>query len=81
MMKTETYFNKYGVIYGVSSKFDFGRWNHYLKVFDSFEKAIEWLYTEEYDFRERELCSKSEAIKLLGKKGFEESVKYNKEWR
>lgn len=67
-MTAAKYFKKVGKIYGVSSKYDFGKWNHQVYVFDNFEKATEWLNTEEYDFRERELMSKSAAQKLIGKK-------------
>ena len=55
-------------IYGVSSKFNFGEWEHVVYVFDNKELANEWLDTEEYDFRERELMTKTNAIKLVGKK-------------
>lgn len=67
-MTAAKYFEKTGKIYGVSSKYDFGEWNHQVYVFDDFEKANEWLNTEEYDFRERELMSKTAAQKLIGKK-------------
>lgn len=61
-------------IYGVSSKFDFGKWNHVVYVFDDMGKAEKWLYTEEYDFREREIMSKTAAIKLAGKKAVENAI-------
>lgn len=65
-MKTETYIKQTGIIYGVSSKYDFGKWNHVVYSFTTKEEAEQWLHTEEYDFRERELCSKSKAVKLAG---------------
>lgn len=71
-MKVEKYFEKNGRIYGVSSKYEFGRWNHIGYVFYSIEKAMKWLHTEEYNFRERELMSKTSAEKLCGKGYFEE---------
>ena len=55
-------------IYGVSSKYNFGYWEHYVVVFCNQEDAERWLNTEEYDFRERELMSKTAAIKLAGKR-------------
>lgn len=58
-------------IYGVSSKYDFGRWDHVVYVFENREIAEKWLYTEEYDFRERELMSKTAAIQLAGKEAVE----------
>lgn len=62
--------------YGVSSKFDFGRWNHVVYgPFETEEEAREWLHTEEYDFRERELMSKTAATKLAGKRAVEESIR------
>ena len=67
-MTARKYYEKTGKIYGVSSKYNFGTWDHQLHVFDDFDKATEWLNTEEYDFRERELMSKSAAQKLIGKK-------------
>ena len=65
-MKVEGYFKKNGFIYGVSSKYEFGRWHHYGYKFYDLEKAREWLETPEYDFRERELMSKSKAERLCG---------------
>lgn len=54
-------------IYGVSSKYEFGRWNHVVYgPFKNEKEANEWLNKEEYDFRERELMNESEAIKLAG---------------
>jgi len=61
-------------IYGVSSKFEFGTWNHRVCVFSDKETAERWLNTEEYDFRERELMTKTDAIKLAGKKAVESAV-------
>ena len=55
-------------IYGVSSKFDFGMWNHRVYEFNDKETADKWLNTEEADFRMRELMSKSAAMKLAGNK-------------
>lgn len=64
-MKIDTYFERTGEIYGVSSKYDF-EWSHVVYLFHNIEKADEWLNTEEYDFRERELMSKTAAIKIAG---------------
>lgn len=60
-MKPETYFKKYGCIYGISYKD--GEENGYSVRFTSLDDAREWLHTEEYDFRTRELCGKTEALK------------------
>lgn len=60
-MKVETYFKKNCCIYGVSEKFNFGRWVGYARKFDSLEEAEKWLNTEEGDFRERSLVSKTYA--------------------
>lgn len=60
-MNYKNYFNKNGYIYGVSTKYNFGRWTGYAKKFTNLEEAEKWLETEEYDFRERELCSKTRA--------------------
>lgn len=62
MKNAETYFKKNGFIWGLSTKYGFG-WEGYCIRFDDFEKALQWLETEEYDFRERELCSKTTAMK------------------
>lgn len=60
--------------YGVSSKFDFDRWDHVVYgPFSTEEEAQKWLYTGEYDFRERELMSKTAAIRLAGKKAVEDA--------
>ena len=61
-------------IYGISSKYSFGKWNHAVYVFNNKEEAETWLHTEEYDFRERELMTKTEAIKLVGKKAVENAI-------
>ena len=58
-MKVETYFKKNGFVYGVSEKFEFGKWHGYARKFDSLEDANKWLETEEYDFRVRSLTSKT----------------------
>ena len=55
--------------YGVSSKYKFGEWNHVVYgPFETEEQAQEWLYKEEYDFRERELMSKTAAIQMAGQR-------------
>ena len=55
------------MIIGISSKFDFGRWNHSVRVFETQQEAEKWLYTEEGDFRERELFEDvKEAVQLAG---------------
>lgn len=72
-MKTKTYIEKEGCIYGISSKFNNG-WEHKLYVFTDEEEAEKWLHTEEYDFRERELCTKTRAIELMGESRFNEAL-------
>lgn len=59
-MKVENYFKKNGVIYGISSVFKFGWWKCYVIKFDNLEKAQKWLNEPEGEFRERELCTKSQ---------------------
>lgn len=61
-------------IYGVSSKFGFGEWSHVVYVFDDKETAEKWLRTEEYDFRERELMTKTKAIQLAGRSAVENAT-------
>ena len=53
-------------IYGVSSKYEFGAWDHTVYHFKDMDTAEKWLHTEEYDFREREIMGKTAAIKLAG---------------
>lgn len=54
------------VAYGISTKYNFG-WEHYLVKFLSKEAAREWLNTEEYDFRTRELFfDYDEVVEELG---------------
>lgn len=62
-MKAETYFEKNGFIYGDSYKYEFGRWSHLVCKFTNLKEAYEWLHKEQYDFRTRELISKTEAIR------------------
>lgn len=71
-MKTTNYINAKGIIYGVSTN-QFG--DSYTVAFTDEGSAKKWLHTEEYDFRNRELCSETKAIKLSGKK----AVQYAKE--
>ena len=63
MKKKRKYFEKNGFIFGDSAKFSFGRWQHDITKFTSFEEAEKWLHTEQYDFKERELISKTTAKK------------------
>ena len=74
MKDYEKYFEKNAFIYGVSSKYNFGRWSHRVYRFTDMKSAEKWLRTEEYDFRERELCSKAKAISYAGKKAVEAAV-------
>ena len=53
-------------IYGVSSRFEFGMWNHRVYKFNDKETSEKWLNTEEAEFRMRELMTKTEATKLAG---------------
>ncbi|MBR1749903.1 MAG: hypothetical protein IJ740_03330 [Ruminococcus sp.] len=63
MYNARKYFEKNGFIFGDSVGFKFGMWSHKIVKFTSWEKAERWLHTEEYDFRERELISKTSAKK------------------
>ena len=55
------------MIIGISSKFDFGSWHHKVYTFENNEAAEKWIYTEEGDFRERELFEDvKDAVKLAG---------------
>lgn len=65
------------MIYGVSSKFEFGKWNHVVYKFSNMEQAKKWLNTEEYDFREREIMkNKTAAIELAGRKAVSNAIEY-----
>ena len=67
-MNPEKYIEKNGFIYGVSYKFEFGKFDfNRIQKFTNLEDAEKWLHTEEYDFRTRELMSKSAAIAFAGK--------------
>lgn len=61
MKNAKNYFDKNGFIFGDSAKFNFGKWEHRIVKFTDFSEAEKWLNTEEYDFRERELISKTAA--------------------
>lgn len=63
MKNAKNYFEKNGFIFGDSAKFSFGKWEHRIVKFTDFSEAEKWLNTEEYDFRERELISKTAAKK------------------
>lgn len=64
-MRPENYFKKNGEIYGISEKYNFGEWQGYAVRFTDYKKALEWLETEENDFRIRELVSKTKAKKYM----------------
>ena len=55
-------------VYGVASKYEFWRWNHDVYVFDTKEEAEEWLYSKEYDFREREIMTKNSCNQISREK-------------
>lgn len=61
-------------IFGID-KNSFGQ-VQYVKAFSDKEAAKKWLHTEEYDFRDRELMSKTAAIKIAGKKMVEEAEQH-----
>ena len=57
-------------IIGVSSKYQFGAWEHKAVKFENMADAEKWLETEENDFRERSLfTSEWHAIRFIGKGG------------
>ena len=67
-MNPEKYIEKNGFIYGVSYKFEFVKFDlNRIQTFTNLEEAEKWLHREEYDFRTRELMSKSAAIAFAGK--------------
>lgn len=72
--KMEMYFNKNGYVFGVSSIFNFGKWNHSVTYFTNYAEATDWLHTETYDFAEREICSKSKAISLAGTSAVKKAI-------
>lgn len=63
-------------IYGVSSTYDFGRWSHVVHVFDDPAAADKWLHTETYQFAERELMSKTAAVRLAGRAAVRNAVEH-----
>lgn len=63
-------------VYGVASKYEFGSWDNDVYVFDTKEEAEEWLNSKEYDFREREIMTKTGAIKLAGRKAVSNAIPY-----
>lgn len=67
MKDSKKYFDKHGYIFGDSYKCEnAGRniWSHNILKFADYGDFLQWLDTEEYDFREREPITKTEAIKL-----------------
>ena len=57
-MRPENYFKRHGCIYGVSSKYSFGKWTGYTVRFTDFAKAERWLNINP---RERKLVSETKA--------------------
>ena len=66
-------------IYGVSSKHNFGKWQHVCYEFENREDAEKWLHTEEYDFRERELFTSKKAVQKFTEQRNINFIKYGKE--
>lgn len=64
------------MIYGVSSRYSFGQWEHIVFHFNDMNSAQKWLHTECHNFCERELMNRANAIKLAGF----EAVKYALEY-
>lgn len=69
-MTIDSYFKKYGRVYGISYKYQFG-WRCYCVEFSDLQEAREWLNTEQHDFRTRELVTKSQVIRDWGKSVFD----------
>lgn len=65
--------------YGVSSKLNFGAYEHVVYVFDNKEDSQKWLETEEHDFRERKLMSETDVIILAGKEAIINAISYKEE--
>ena len=53
-------------IYGISSTFEFGSWIHSVYCFLNPKDATRWLYTESYNFCDREIMSREGAIDMVG---------------
>lgn len=71
MKNARNYFEKTKKIYGLSTKYEFGKWHSWVRVFDNFAEAEKWLCEEESDFRERELVSLTTAKKWGYKQSLE----------
>ena len=74
------YIRKHGSVFGISSKFAY-EWHHDVYEFDNYDDAVQWLHTEEYDFRERELYSREDAINLAGEDALEGADKRANSWK
>lgn len=79
-MTAQKYFEKNGFVYGISSKSDTIYQDCAVYYFTDFAKARAWLHTEEYDFRERELCSKTQAVKCVGDKAVKMAQEQRQYW-
>lgn len=65
-------------IIGISTKKSFGETESRVVLFKNLEQAEEWLNTEEYHFRDRELFTNEwKAIRALGKGGKKKTLKQN----
>ena len=53
--------------YGVSSKYAYHKWEDVVYKFDSRAEAEKWLHSEEYDFCHRELITRTNAEKIIGR--------------
>lgn len=64
------------ILYGVSSAFVFGNWDHVVYgPFRNHEEAEAWLNREEERFADREIMGKTKAIRLAGKKAVENAIR------
>ncbi len=67
MKDTKKYFEKNGFIFGDSYKCtnaNRNEWSHRVVKFTDYDEFLKWLDTKEYDFREREAITKTEARHL-----------------
>ena len=53
-------------MYGISSTYEFGSWIHSVYCFLNPKDATRWLYTESYNFCDREIMSRECAIDMVG---------------
>lgn len=72
-MKTDNYFDKYGVIYGITRELKNGATDYRVTVFLDLESAKRWVSECVYGYSKRYLVSHARAKRLTGENAIDDA--------